>query len=124
MRPTFALIHTWPELKNAEYEVLQRILMAADRCEVNVIVIDNNGRTLWSSPEISIAVGEIPSGDMVDFILSLHFESPKVLDAYSYITLWQPISFYMDFGYQKVSIRSVRIMICFHAHPTSRTRMA
>ncbi|MET3828469.1 hypothetical protein ABIC16_004224 [Sphingomonas sp. PvP055] len=101
MRPAFALLHTWPDLKNAEYEVLQRILKAADHCDVDVVVIDNNARILWSTSQFKAIPGETLDGKDVDFLLSLHFESPRMVDAYSYYTLWQPISFYMDFGYQK-----------------------
>lgn len=99
MRNAFAIYHTWPDLRNAEYEVLQRILGAAKNIECNVVVINNAGRVLWSSPSLNIREGTALSPDVVDFAISLHFESPRVCDIYTYYALWQPIVFYEDFGY-------------------------
>lgn len=96
----FAIIHTWPDLKNAEYEVLQRILSAAENIGADAVVIDDNGKVLWSGPESSVGPGEALDVDLIEFVLSLHFLSPRVIDKYSYYALWQPIEFYNDFGYQ------------------------
>jgi hypothetical protein len=100
MTDAFAIMHTWPELRNAEYEVLQRILGAANNAGYLAAVIDNAGNVLWASPELRLAEGkQLPAG-AVKFVLSLHFDSPKLHDFYSYYALWQPIEFYYDFGYQ------------------------
>ncbi|CAL1693002.1 hypothetical protein MMB232_03185 [Brevundimonas subvibrioides] len=101
MQNAFAIIHTWPDLKNAEYEVLQRVLGAADNIGADAVVIDDNGKVLWAGPDSKAAAGERLDPDIVEFVLSLHFLSPRVIDAYSYYTLWQPIEFYHDFGYQE-----------------------
>lgn len=100
MRNAFAIYHTWPDLRNAEYEVLQRVLGAARNIECDVAVIDNSGKILWSSPTMNLREGEALSPDAVDFAISLHFESPRVCDIYTYYALWQPIVFYEDFGYK------------------------
>lgn len=96
----FAIIHTWPDLKNAEYEVLQRILGAAENIGADAVVIDDNGTVLWAAPDSVATPGKALEGDLVEFVLSLHFQSPRVIDRYSYYALWQPIEFYHDFGYQ------------------------
>ena len=101
MTNAFAIIHTWPDLRNAEYEVLQRLLMASQRVGVSAVVIDDNAKVLWASPELALTEGSQLPDDSVEFVLSLHFLSPRVVDVYSYITLWQPIDFYHQFGYQK-----------------------
>ena len=101
MSKPFAIIHTWPELKNAEYEVLQRVLAAAENVNRPVIVVDNDGLIIWASPALNVALGEQIDRDMVEFAISLHFESPRKVDVYSYYALWQPLSFYFDFGYEK-----------------------
>ena len=106
MRNAFAIIHTWPELRNAEYEVLQRVLTAARAVGKSTVVIDDNAKILWAIPELGMVTGDQLQAESVDFMLSLHFLSPRILDVYTYITLWQPIDFYHTFGYQK-SIDSV-----------------
>ena len=98
---SFAITHTWPDLKNAEYEVLQRLLGAADRIGARAIVVDRNGRVLWAHAELDVVVGDLLAADAVEFLMSMHFESGRVLDCYSYVTLWQPIDFYHTFGYQR-----------------------
>ena len=101
MAKPFAIIHTWPELKNAEYEVLQRMLAAAANINRSVIVVDNDGLVIWASPALNVAPGDQLDKRMVEFAISLHFESPRMVDVYSYYALWQPLSFYFDFGYEK-----------------------
>lgn len=97
---SFAIIHTWPDLKNAEYEVLQRILGAAENIGADAVVIDDNGKVLWAGLNSPAVPGQPLNVDLVEFVLSLHFLSPRVIDKYSYYALWQPIEFYHDFGYQ------------------------
>ena len=95
----FAITHTWPDLKSAEYEVLHRLLGAADRIGARAVVVDRNGRILWAHPELNLVEGSLLPHGAVEFLLSMHFESGRVLDVHSYITLWQPIEFYQAFGY-------------------------
>ena len=100
MTKAFAIYHTWPDLRNAEYEVLQRILRAARNIGSEVAIIDNGGQVFWSTPGLDIMPGADAPVDLFDFAISLHFESPRVCDIYTYYALWQPIKFYHDFGYQ------------------------
>jgi hypothetical protein len=101
MRNAFAIYHTWPELRNAEYEVLQRILGAARNIGKNAIVINNAGKVIWANPSLAIRTMSNLNPHDVEFAISLHFESPRTCDVYTYYALWQPIEFYRDFGYQK-----------------------
>jgi hypothetical protein len=95
----FAVFHTWPDIKNAEYEIIQRIVRAAENIGVRVWVVDNDG----------YPVDETDSGkssrridrDDCEFALSLHFESPRLLDLFSYTALWNPLDFYAAFGYHR-----------------------
>lgn len=100
LKNAFAIIHTWPDLRNAEYEVLQRILGAAANVGIEVAVIDDNAQVLWATEGLSIPHKSRLSEDVVDFAISLHFLSPRVIDLHTYYALWQPIEFYHDFGYQ------------------------
>ena len=100
-RGAFAIIHTWPELRNAEYEVVQRILAAAARVSRHVAVVDNYGYVVWADKALNLTPRVPLPVDAVDFLISLHFESPRVVDLYSYYALWQPLDFYRDFGYER-----------------------
>lgn len=96
----FAIYHTWPDMRNAEYEVLQRVLGAAERIGKRPVVIDNNGIVIWAHRSLNMRPGKIISPKDVEFAISLHFESPRTCDIYTYYALWQPVEFYADFGYQ------------------------
>ncbi|SEO29649.1 hypothetical protein SAMN04488103_1206 [Gemmobacter aquatilis] len=96
---------TWPEIKNAEYEVIKRFCIAAENIGAKVVVIDNDGYPHWASDDSAVDKSRPVSRDDIDFIISLHFESPKVLDIYSYYAIWQPLQFYQDFGYQATTVK-------------------
>jgi hypothetical protein len=66
-RNAFAVIHTWPDLKNAEYEVLQRILSAAENIGADAIVIDDNGKVLWAGQDSAASPGKALNADLVEF---------------------------------------------------------
>lgn len=97
--PKIALIHTWPEIKNAEFEVIARVKQACINCLIAVDIIDNNGVILESSDKSTIS-NQINSITHL-FAISFHFESPKVFDVYTYIALWNPLEYYHGFDYQK-----------------------
>ena len=91
---------TWPKIRNAEYEVIMRLCRAANNIGSRILVTDNDGYPAWWSDGADVdttrrvAVGEF------NFMVSLHFESPRLLDIYSYYAVWQPIDFYFQFGYE------------------------
>ncbi|MGE6744212.1 glycosyltransferase [Allorhizobium pseudoryzae] len=121
----FAVYHTWPDIKNAEYEVIQRIIIAGNNIGLKCVVIDNNGCPLWWSRGLNFDKRKPISGRGLQFVISLHFESPNVIDAYSYITLWQPTEFYHTFGYDQ-SITKVRshndLLSCSSDHADAHGR--
>jgi len=98
---TFIVPHTWPDLKNAEYEVLQRLSAAAINVGARMIAVDNDGYPLWSNDDFEFDKSARIDPRSVDFMICLHFESPRFLDVYSYYALWQPVEFYNVFGYEK-----------------------
>jgi len=100
-RPCFAVFHTWPGIKNAEYEIIQRIIQAAENIGVEVYVVDNDGYLVDSDESESGQPSKRIGRDDCEFVLSLHFESPRLLDLYSYAALWNPIDFYAAFGYHR-----------------------
>ena len=100
---TFIVPHTWPDIRNAEFEVLQRIARAATNIGAVMIATDNNGYPLWSSNFQPLNKNKQLDPSSIDFMISLHFESPRLFDVYSYYALWQPLDFYDAFGYEKTS---------------------
>lgn len=86
----------WPEIKTAEDEVIARITNTCKALGVEVILINTAGG-LVSKPETKITSTD------VDFVIHLHFETPKTYDAFSFVTLWNPLQFYFDWGYKKHS---------------------
>jgi hypothetical protein len=90
-----AVISNWPDHPNAERENIARIQAAVRQIGACCIVIDKNGYDLETGIEIE--------NDDVDFVISLHFETPKNYDIFSYIALWNPLAFYFEWGYKKCS---------------------
>ena len=99
-----AVVLTWTDIKNAEYEVVQRVCQATQNIGKAVYVIDNSGYILWSSVNGVASSRRLISAAHCDFVLSLHFESPRVYDIFSYTALWNPPDFYGDHAtYQRTT---------------------
>lgn len=106
-RATFAVILTWPEVKNAEYEVVQRLCIAAANIGARVTIVDNDGYPIWSTFKNVDPSDPRIDRDQYDFVISLHFESPRLFDIPSYSALWNPLEFYFMFGYEKSVMKLV-----------------
>ncbi|KQQ58469.1 hypothetical protein ASF69_13825 [Rhizobium sp. Leaf311] len=96
MLKRFAVVKLWPELKTAEDECIARLKLAAGALGVECIEIHSDGR-LISDPSTVV------SKRLVDFVLHLHFDTPKNYDAFSFVALWNPIKFYHEWGYYRCS---------------------
>jgi len=92
----FAVISAWPDLKNAEYEVIERIKISAINIGSECIVIDNEGYLIDDKGEKNGLANE----DNIEFAIALHFTSAKMFNIYCYGAMWNPPSFLMDFGYK------------------------
>jgi hypothetical protein len=92
----FAVVKLWPEIKAAEDECIARLKIAAQSIGVDCIEVDADGN-LFSEP------GKRISKQDVDFVLHLHYDTPKRYDAVSIVALWNPIKFYHEWGYQRCS---------------------
>lgn len=87
----FGIVLPWPGIKNAETEVISRLKVAADEVGMECIAIDNFGFILDN--EYNATTEKIND---VDFVITTHFETPKVLDTFYYHTLWNPPEFPLD----------------------------
>src|SRR5215217_1426061 len=94
LRRKFAVIKLWPELKTAEDECIARLKMAAQDLGLECIEVDSFARTA-AQPRVQLTSNDI------DFVLSLHFETPKCYDLFSFVALWNPLRFYHEWGYRK-----------------------
>ena len=92
----FAVVSAWPDLKNAEYEVIERIKISATNIGSECIVIDNDGYLIDDKGERNGLANE----DDIDFAIALHFTSAKMFNIYCYGAMWNPPNFLMDFGYK------------------------
>lgn len=94
----FAVVKLWSELgiKNAEDECFARIKHSACQLGIEVIEILPNGRYLEDPNRVICP-------DDIDFVLHLHYQTPKNYDAFSIVALWNPVRFYMEWDYQRTS---------------------
>ena len=90
----FGVIRMWPEGAVAEHENVERLRDAARLIGATVIELDRYGRMLGSP-------GDPVTADHVDFVLHLHFETPKAYDAVSIAAMWNPMQFYSEWGFEK-----------------------
>ncbi len=116
---TLAIVLTWVDIKNAEYEVVQRIRRAARNIGVETIIVDNDGYKVWSSTEGKIGANVRITQDDCDFVISLHFESPKLYDIFSYAALWNPPDFFVGPGYVRTTLSLASHDAALSCHSTT-----
>lgn len=92
----FAIVKLWPGIKTAEDECIARLKIAAINLGLECIEIHADGRKLENPTQI------ITKKD-VDFVLHLHYDTPKLYDAFSFVALWNPTQFYHEWGYARTS---------------------
>jgi len=92
----FAVVKLWPEIKTAEDECIARLKIAAAAIGVECFEVNADGSHL-NAPELRV------SPETVDFVLHLHYDTPKLYDAFSLVALWNPTQFYHEWGYQRTS---------------------
>lgn len=96
----FAIVSAWPELKNAEYEIIERIKISSKNNNAECIVVDNEGYIIDKNDKRTdqhLECGE------VEFVIALHFISEKLYNCYMYGAMWNPPKFLADWGYDQES---------------------
>ena len=94
MHGKFAVIKLWPELKTAEDECIARLKITARSLGLECLEV-NSFAQLVDPPHAQL------TRDDIDFVLSLHFETPKRYDIFSFVALWNPLQFFHDWGYRQ-----------------------
>lgn len=92
----FAIVKLWPELKTAEDECVARIKLAAADIGVECVEINSDGFYL-DEPNKRV------NQDNIDFVIHLHYDTPKSYNAFSFVALWNPIHFYHEWGFTRTS---------------------
>ncbi|MEC5398161.1 glycosyltransferase family protein [Uliginosibacterium sp. H1] len=92
----FAVVKLWPGIKTAEDECIARLKIAAGAIGVECVEVNADGSFIDGS-------GKRVSKDIVDFVVHLHYDTPKAYDAFSFVALWNPPRFYHEWGYARCS---------------------
>lgn len=92
----FAVVKLWPEIKTAEDECIARLKTSAELLGIECVEIHANGERM-DLPGIYV------SPKNVDFVIHLHYDTPKNYDAFSFVALWNPLQFYHEWGYARTS---------------------
>jgi hypothetical protein len=85
------IIRLWPDQAAAEHEIIERFRRAAAIFGIDILELDSLG-FLLDGPRHPI------SQDDVDFVISLHYETPKAFDCFTWGALWNPVDFYVEWG--------------------------
>jgi hypothetical protein len=92
----FAVVKLWPEIRTAEDECIARLKRAAQALGIECVEVHADGGLL-SDPSVRVTKGN------VDFVIHLHYDTPKRYDAFSFVALWNPLNFYHEWGYARTS---------------------
>ena len=92
----FAIVKLWPKIKTAEDECIARIKSAARQLGIECIEVHANGTHIDDE-------NQRVNSSNVDFVLHLHYDTPKLYDAFSIVALWNPTRFYHEWGYHRTS---------------------
>lgn len=100
----------WVNLKNAEYECIERMRISAKNIGAEIILFDNYGNILDANHNHS---GEIVNHEDLELVLSLHYETPKYLDSFYYGVLWNPPTYIIDNNNKFKSIQNCNMYDAF-----------
>ena len=92
----FAVVKPWPDIQAAEDENIARLQITARSLGLECIVVDPEGVRLD-------APFQMVTDRDVDFVINLHFETPKAYDAFSFVALWNPLRFFREWSYRRYS---------------------
>ena len=90
----FAVVKLWPKIKAAEDENVARLKVTAKSLGLECVEITPDGRLL-APPHTLLTQAD------TDFVIHLHFETPKAYDIFSFVALWNPLQFYHEWGYRR-----------------------
>jgi hypothetical protein len=92
----FAVVKLWPKIRAAEDENVARMKLTAKSLGLECVEITPDGRAL-------LPPHNLLTQDDIDFVIHLHFETPKAYNVFSFVALWNPVQFYHEWGYRRFS---------------------
>jgi hypothetical protein len=92
----FAVVKLWPEIKTAEDECIARLKIAANLLNIECLEVDSAGYFIKDPSNRA-------TKENVDFVIHLHFDTPKNYDAFSFVALWNPLDFYFQWDYKRTT---------------------
>lgn len=95
LKNRFAVVKLW-DTACAEDENIARIVDSSRALNIECVPVDKHYRFLSDKTQVA-------TEDNFDFVLHLHFESLKINNLFSFVTLWNPTQFFHDWGYRQYS---------------------
>ncbi len=105
--PVMGIINPWPGDMSAEAEVLTRFKRAAEENQIGYVMLDNFGHIL---DEQQKATEQFVDADSLSFIITTHYETPKILNGFHYHTLWNPPEIPLNLDYYTKRVTNNYIM--------------
>lgn len=105
--PVIGIVNPWPGDESAEAEVLTRIQRAAKENDIGYVMMDNFGHLLDSNQR---ATKELVDPERLSFVITTHYETPKILNAFYYHTLWNPPEIPLNLDYYTDRVTNQYIM--------------
>lgn len=90
---TLGIIKNWPNQRAAEHETIERFKISAEIAGFELMEVDHNGKAV--------------NGFEPDFVLTLHFDTPKLCPQPTIHTLWNPSSFLKDRGFSTSKVNTL-----------------
>lgn len=86
-QPVIGIVNPWPEDVSAEAEVITRLLRTAKENQIGCVLLDNFGHILNDRQK---ATSEYVDENALSFVITTHYECPKIRDVFYYNPLWNP----------------------------------
>lgn len=83
--PRVLLISQWPKIKNAEYELIEKIRQTGFK----ITVVDYLGFDVATGE----CINDVALPDDYDFAISFHYDTPKFLNLYTFLWVANPLEF-------------------------------
>lgn len=85
--PTIGIVNPWPQDVSAEAEVITRLKRAATENGIKSVLLDSYGHILNDTQGIT---KDFVKDDELSFVITTHYECPKLLNIFYYNPLWNP----------------------------------
>ena len=106
-RPTIGVINPWPGDMSAESEVITRMRRGAEENGINLVALDNFAHILDEKQKMT---QKFVDSEDLDFVITTHYETPKIIDAFAYHTVWNPPEIPMNLDYYTERVTDQYVM--------------